>query len=457
MAEPDPFTRRFLENLRSLGVGDGARVLVALSGGADSVALLHLLRFASPENGRAVFAAHFDHAMRAESGRDAAWVAGLCRAWGVPLIGGRAEGALRTEEEAREARYGFLRQARGEVGADWIATAHHADDQAETVLFRLLRGTGSAGLAGIPPVDTERGLVRPLLPFTRPQIRRYARQNCLRWREDASNAALDPARNRIRHQILPLIERTVAPGARAALARLADVARGDEAAWDALLAGEMGALAREEEGALVLVRERLAGYDSPVAARLLRGLLRRFGVVPDRDGTRSALRFIGTAPSGRELRLAGGIRIRTEFGEARIERDPGPVPPDAPLALAPGRGEGVCRIGGRERRVAWWPADADADADADAPVRGAESFAVASDAWPLLLRGWLPGDRVRTQAGTRTLKRLFNDRRVPRSARARVPVLADARGRVLWVAGVQRGAPSPIRGEPGVTLEIIDA
>jgi len=453
MAEPDPFTRPFIENLRALGVGEGARVLVALSGGADSVALLHLLRFASTADGRAVFAAHFDHAMRAESGRDAQWVAGLCRAWGVPLIAGRAEGVLRTEEEARDARYAFLRQAREEVGAAWIATAHHADDQAETVLFRLLRGTGITGLAGIPPMDAGRGLVRPLLPFTRARIRRYAARQRLRWREDGSNASLDPARNRIRHQILPLVERTVAPGARAALVRLAELSREDEAAFDALLAGEMEGLAREEEGALVLVRERLAGYDSPVAARLLRGLLRRFGVVPDRDGTRSALRFIGTAPSGRELRLAGGIRIRTEFGEARIERDPGPVPPDAPLALAAGRGEGACRIGGRWRRVAWRPAGGDADASAG----GAESFAVADDAWPLLLRGWLPGDRVRTPAGTRTLKRLFNDRRVPLGARARVPVLADARGRVLWVAGLQRGAPPPGRGEPGVTLEIIDA
>ncbi|HYH80003.1 MAG TPA: tRNA lysidine(34) synthetase TilS, partial [Longimicrobium sp.] len=356
-----------------------------------------------------------------------------------------------TEEAARDARYAFLRQARAEVGADWIATAHHADDQAETVLFRLLRGTGTAGLAGIPPVDAARGLVRPLLPFTRARIRRYAAAHRLRWREDASNAGLDPARNRIRHEILPLVERTVAPGARAALARLAEVARDDEAAWNALAAGEMEALAREEEGALVLVRERLTGYDSTVAARLLRGLLRRFGVVPDRDGTRSALRFIGRAPSGRELRLAGGIRIRTEFGEARIERDPGPVPPDAPLAITPGRGEGVCRIGGRERRVAWRPAD-------EAPsTEGAESFAVDDGAWPLLLRGWLPGDRVRTPAGTRTLKRLFNDRRVPRGKRRRVPVLADAHGRVLWVAGLQRGAPPPAQGMPGVTLEIIDA
>jgi tRNA(Ile)-lysidine synthase len=450
MAQPDPFTHRFLANLRALGVADDACVLVALSGGADSVALLHLLRFASAQAGRAVFAAHFDHAMRPESGRDAAWVAGLCRAWGVPLVTGRAESGLRTEEEARDARYAFLRQARDEVRAEWIATAHHADDQAETVLFRVLRGTGIAGLAGIPAVDAERGLLRPLLPFTRARIRRYAREHGLRWREDASNARLDPARNRIRHEILPLAERTVAPGARAALARLSRLAAEDEAAWNAVLAAEMEGLAREEDGALVLVRERLAGYDSTVGARLLRALLRRLGVVPDRDGTRSALRFIGTAPSGRELTLAGGVRIRTEFGEARIERPPATVHPDAPLALTGPRGEGACRIGGRERRVAWRPAG-------ESAADGAESFAVPGDAWPLLVRGWLPGDRVRTHAGTRTLKRLFNDRRVPRSARARVAVLADAHGRVLWVAGVARGAPPPGPGEPGVTVEIHDA
>ena len=448
MAETHDLTRRFHQHLRDLGIAGDARVLVALSGGADSVTLLHLLRFAEP--GRTLFAAHFDHAMRPESARDAAWVAGLCRAWGVPLVHARAETPPRSEEEARDARYAFLRQARGETRAEWIATAHHADDQAETVLFRVLRGTGIAGLAGIPPVDAGRGVLRPLLPFTRAGLRRHARAHGLRWREDASNATLDPARNRIRHQLLPLIERTVAPGARASLARLADLARDEEAAVGTLLEAEMAGLARREEGALVLVRERLAGYDSAVAARLLRALLRRLGVVPDRDGTRSALRFIGTAPSGRELRLAGGIRIRTEFGEARIERDPEPVARDEPLVLTAAGGEGTLRVGGRPRVVRWRAADGEV-------AEGAESFAVGGGDWPLLLRGWLPGDRVRTRAGTRTLKRLFNDRRVPRGARARVPVLADAHGRVLWVAGVARGAPRPALGEPGVTVEIIDA
>lgn len=453
MPKPRSLDDRFRESLRALGVARGAHVLAAVSGGADSVALLHLLRFVAADLALTISAAHFDHAMRGDSAADAAWVEGLCSAWGVPIARARADRPLRSEAEAREARYAFLADARERVGADWIATAHHADDQAETVLFRVLRGTGPAGLAGIAPVDAERRLLRPLLPFRRRELRRHARSHGLRWREDPTNAAADPARNRIRLQLLPAIEHAVAPGAAAALARLAELAREDEAAWERVMAGEIEALAREEEGALVLVRERLAGYDSPVAARLLRGLLRRLGAVPDRDGTRSALEFLRTAPSGRELRLPGGVRIATEFGWARLERIAPPPLPDAPLAISGERGAGRCRLGGRDLRVAWRPAGEAPPADGAC----AESFAVADDAWPLLLRGRLPGDRVRTPAGTRTLKRLFTDRRVPRAARARTPVLADARGRVLWVAGVARGAPPPAPGEPGLTLEIADA
>src|SRR5690606_8586295 len=145
---------------RILGVHQ--RVVVALSGGLDSVVLLHLLRFGTA---RTVCAAHFDHAMRSDSGADALWVSGLCRAWGVPLAAARAEDPPRSEAAARELRYAFLHAAAERFAADALATAHHADDQAETVLFRLARGTGLAGLAGIP---ARRGIIaRPLLAFTR--------------------------------------------------------------------------------------------------------------------------------------------------------------------------------------------------------------------------------------------------------------------------------------------------
>jgi tRNA(Ile)-lysidine synthetase-like protein len=152
------------------------------------------------------------------------------------------------------------------------------------------------------------------------------------------------------------------------------------------------------------------------------------------------------------LTLPGGVRIATEFGEARLERVSPTPPPDAPLAICGERGSGTVRIGGRERRVAWRPAG-----EGGGGGGCAATVAVDADDYPLLLRGRLPGDRVRTAAGTRTLKRLFTDRRVPRADRARVAVLADARGRVLWVPGLGLGAPPPGPGEPGLTLEIADA
>lgn len=449
------FADRFRRSLDALGVrGTDAHVLVAVSGGCDSVSLLHLLRFAAGDGGLRVTAAHFDHAMRAGSGRDAAWVRGLCRVWGVPLMEARAGTPPRTEEEARDARYAFLRRAQAESGARFLATAHHADDQAETVLFRVLRGTGLPGLAGIPPRD-ETGLIRPMLPFWRDEIVRYARGAGLAWREDPTNALADPARNRIRLRLLPWIERRLAPGARRSLARLAELAREDEAAWDAVLAPVLAEVVREEDGALVLVRERLAVYDSPVAAKVLRAALRRLGVTPDRAGTRLALQFISHAPSGRTRTLPGGVRITTEFGVARLERAPGPAPqapPDPPLVIARAdAGEARFRAGGAEWTARWCTGVDGGGVDDERTMR----MAVDRVRFPLTLRARAPGDRVRTRAGTRPLKKLLGEARVPLRKRDTLPVLADAAGAVLWVPGVVRAegtAPAP--GEPSITLSV---
>jgi tRNA(Ile)-lysidine synthase len=420
---------RFADRLRALGLhGCGARVMVALSGGADSIALLHLLRFASADAGITLLAAHCDHRMRPGSADDARWVAGLCRAWGVPLLTRVATVELRGEAAARAWRYGALREMMGEAGATHVATAHHADDQAETVLFRVLRGAGVEGLAGIP--ESAGPLVRPLLPFWRAELREYARSRGLRWRNDPTNRAAAYARNRLR-RLLPALERRVAPGARRSLVRMAALARADAGAWDAVLAPLEAAAVREEEGALLLVRSELAGYDSALAARLLRRVLRRAGAAPDARGTRAALQFITAAPSGRTLQLPGGVRIRTEFGLARIDRD-GPAPAgETPLEIAGDGGDGVAIVGGREVAVRWrtnvWAGE-----DAD----GVIALAAEGLARPLLLRGRRPGDRIRTAAGTRKLKKVLGERRVALAARSRLPVLADATGRVVWAGGV---------------------
>lgn len=451
MRRAAPVDERFRDNLRALGLhGTGARVLVALSGGVDSVVLLHLLRFHAAEAGIDVSAAHFDHDMRPGSDGDARWVAGLCRAWNVPLVTGCAERRLTTEDGARRARYAFLREALGETGATHLATAHHADDQAETVLFRVLRGSGLAGLAGIAASD-DAGLVRPLLPFWRGELARWARAHALRWRDDPTNRHLGPARNRLRRQVLPLLERTVAPGARRSLVRLAALAREDAAAWEALLARAEGEAVRREDGAVVLVRKVLAGYDSPLAARLLRRVLRPLGCLPDRAGTRRALQFITTAPSGRELRLPGGVRIRTEFDAARVDLAGDATPSDMPLLIpAPAAGSGRACLGGHGIDVGWRPATGGDDAPASGVVLATEGLR-----FPLTLRGRAPGDRIRLHAGTRPLKKVLGEARVPRSARDRLPVLADAHGAVLWVAGVAQAAPTLTRGgEPALRIDI---
>lgn len=432
---------RFRDRLHALGLDAGAHVLVALSGGMDSVVLLHLLRFTT---GARLTAAHFDHAMRPGSDADARWVRGLCTAWGVPLVDARAAEPLHTEDDARRARYRFLRGAQTVEGATHLATAHHADDQAETVLFRVLRGTGIAGLAGIPERG-EGGLVRPLLPFWRAELRAYARENGLRWRCDPTNRAPGAARNRIRLDLLPRIEKTLAPAARRSLVRLAGVARVHEDEWTVLAERAAAECVRWEGAGAVLVRDRLAAYDSPLAARVVRGVLRRCGVVPGRAGTRSALQFITSSPSGRVLLLPGGTHlIRSDLGLARVEPLGGAPSADRSLVIGGGEGEGTPRVGGRELRVRWGA--------------GGEGVTVAAHRLPLTVRGWLPGDRMSTRAGTKKLKKLFLEARIPRHERARSAVLADAEGRVLWAQGLARAADAePLSGEATITISITDA
>ncbi|HEU0077366.1 MAG TPA: tRNA lysidine(34) synthetase TilS, partial [Longimicrobiaceae bacterium] len=183
--------------------------------------------------------------------------------------------------------------------------------------------------------------------------------------------------------------------------------------------------------------------------------LRQFGVVLDRTGTRLALQFITVAPSGRAVLLPGGLRLAAEFGEVRVERAGAAAGEDRPLVVPaePGSGAGEATVGGRSFRVEWTARPL----DAGHPPGGARSGAFAPADLPLVVRGWRPGDRILTPGGTKTLKKLFVERRVPRSARARTPVVADAAGRVLWVVGVERArGPLPLPGGTAIFLSIID-
>lgn len=213
----------------------GDAVVVAVSGGPDSMALLDALVRLAPTWRLRLHAVHVDHGLRPDSGEDAAWVADRVRAMGLLPDVVRVDAAaharahrLSLEAAARQLRYRELERARRRVGAARIAVGHHRDDVAETVLLRLCTGAGSDGLAGIPPV---RGaIVRPLIERSRAEILAYLAARGLPWREDPSNRDLRFPRNRIRHELLPWLERHVNPRVRAALARTAALLR-DEVEW----------------------------------------------------------------------------------------------------------------------------------------------------------------------------------------------------------------------------------
>ncbi len=434
---------RFALHLRRTGLlPAGDPVLVGVSGGIDSVVLLHLLRFGPIRY--PLTAAHFDHGMRPDSAADCAWTRGLCRAWGIPLVAERALTPPRTEAEARRARYAFLERAADQAGASWIATAHHLDDQAETVLFRAARGAGLRGLGGILP---RRGrIVRPLLPFTRADLLAYAAGRRLRWREDPTNSGGPYARNRIRVGVLPALEQVV-PGAARALARLGGEARTAEEAWDGLLESLLGTvLLGCADTSATVARERLLAYPSAVQSRILRYLLRRQGFAPGWAGTRAAVEFITSGASGTAIRIGAGIELAREFDRVLVRwQGSESGPPERPLMIAgPAPGAGDAVVGGRPWRACWGGAPASLP-----PGATAEAFDAAAVHFPLELRGWRPGDRIRLVGGTKKLKKVFVERRVGRGRRAGVPVLVDATGRVLWVVDVARAAGARPRPDGG--------
>ncbi len=428
--------------------GAGETVVAALSGGADSVALLDSLVECSRERGFHVLAAHLDHGLRVASADDALFCAALALRLGVPFETGRADVRARAareggglEEAARLERYAFLRDVKARVGAAWLALAHTRDDQAETLLLRLLRGSGLSGLSAMRARAGD--VLRPLLCLSRADVLAHLRARGLAWREDASNADLALLRNRVRHELLPYLEARFNPEARVALARTATLLGDDGEAFAAQVDGAYARVARADDGAVVLAADALAALPVALGRGVVRQALRATG------GLRGVLavhveRLLALAGSphrsGRGLTLPGGRGAHGRFGELHIgpRREAGSpftVPLEVPGQVELPRGDAlVARVD-------------------PGPAMSRERMAVVSvPAEPLAVRTRLPGDRVRAKGREMSLKRFLMERRVPADERARVALVA-AGSEVLWVPGQPVDAPAARPGARFVRLE----
>ena len=434
---------RFREHLqRARLLTRPGTAIVAVSGGADSVALLDLLQAVAAERGLALVVAHADHQMQRGSGDVGKLVRALADRCGLPFeLGQLALGADATETTARVARYAWLREVQRRCAARYLVTAHHQDDQVETVLLRVLRGSAPAGLAGIP-ARARGGLVRPLLAFTRAELVAHVAAQRLAVHEDPANRDPRHLRSWIRLELLPLIERRLGVASRADLLRLARAAAQERRAWGRLLelVPELG-LRREPHG-FAVARASLARYDSALSVALLRAAARRVGLVL---GPARARRLVGLASgaSGRRVPLGGEWIAEVAFAELRVYRG---------VACAAEQVVATSERGGAvfgAFRVAWRP-----EAAPERVERAAWTTWFAAGEWQL--RAPRSGDRLLPLGGVgrRPLRRLLMEARVPRSERGRYPVFACGET-ILWVPGVCRSAADlPGPGTPAVRLDV---
>jgi tRNA(Ile)-lysidine synthase len=447
----------------------GLRLAVGLSGGADSVALLSALAERSRELGLVLHAAHLHHGLRGdEADGDLGFCRDLAAQLGLPFHEHRVDTAAEArrakstpneapsetehprdsiEGVARRLRYRWFRDLMAAGKVDAVATAHTLDDQAETVLAKFLRGAWTEGLSGIHPVlDFPEGrILRPLLNTTRAEIEAFLHARSQSWREDSSNRHLTFTRNRIRHELLPLLE-SWNPRLREHLTQMAELARDEEAAWQA----ELDRLARQvllhgrpvrgggraASSGVAIDIARLAAQPVALQRRLLRFAAEQLEAAPDFTGTEELRSLALTGRAGQKLELAQGLRAERSHRELRLTK--GPVTPEAGQLAEPMAryelvipGEIVAEAFGVRLRVDLAPSG--------------EASAAAQTA---LLRTWKPGDRVTLchSSGPRKVKEVLERMKVTGSERSVWPVL-ELGDRIVWMRGVA------LQPEPGIRIE----
>ena len=415
-----------LHAARRLTSETDAPLLLAVSGGIDSMALLHAMLAVAPERIAAV--ATFDHRSGPAATRAARHVARVARGAGLCVETGRFDSgsAIRDGREAawREARYRFLRTRAERLGAR-VVTAHTRDDQVETVLMRALRGSGARGLAGLyAPTD----VLRPLLDVRREDIAAYAAAVRLEWIEDPGNASPEFTRNRLRHDILPALRRAE-PAFDATMLEVAQRAATWRADVDRFVCEHVQPVLRCD-GAVVVARTSLTGHDRQSLAMLWGSLAARTGLSLDHRGTRRIAAFTSREPCGGTIPLAGGWCLEATHDAYILRRTP-PISRRSPAGL-PRDGSGWLEWGAFRFRLEPSPATAGSG------VASVWTAAIRTDVAGVV-RAWGAGDRLEPASGQprRRVTRYFSDVGVHGSDRAGWPVVLAGEN-VVWIPGVRR-------------------
>ena len=404
----------FIRQQKLLEPGD--QVTCAISGGADSVALLFALYLLKDKLGISLGAAHFNHHLRgAESDRDEQFVRDFCHRYDIPLTVGHGNivpGKKGLEAAARDARYGFL----GTIPRK-IATAHTADDNAETVLMHLVRGTGLKGLGGITPQNG--AVIRPMLTVTRRDVEDFCDEWCLHYITDSSNHGDDFLRNRLRHHVMPLLKQEN-PSFSENTSAMALRLRQDEA--------YLAACAEKAPNQVALLRQ----LHPAVRSRWLEGFLKKCGVrEPEAAHIAQAESLVFSEKPSAAARFPGGVTITRNYGILEVA--------ETGEALAPV----VLTVPGT---VLW------GDYRLTAAAGEGEGMLIRTPG-PITVRSRISGDAVRLPGGSKTLKKLFIDRKIPARQRDRIPVLADERG-ILAVYGFGTNLELEDENLPAIRIEI---
>ncbi|WP_276357755.1 tRNA lysidine(34) synthetase TilS [Cohnella caldifontis] len=463
MESRDDLLDRMLEVAEAEGWQPDQTVIAAVSGGPDSMALLHLLMRMAERQPMRVVAAHVNHRFRgAESEAEAELVRQAASDWGagfetasIDVPSYIEETGLNAQSAAREKRYDFLKRTAEAYGAGQILLGHHADDQAETVLMRVLRGTGVGGLAGIPYRRKEENveLIRPLLRITKRELLSYCERNGVPFAVDSSNLKRDYFRNAVRLDAIPWLER-YNPRLKESLIRLADMAAADDDYLEREASARLGSVATRDGYGFRLKRRRFRGLHVALQRRLIK-LILRYSSDPWHPAQYRQIEEVLEAAADEShtvgrMDLGGGWVLVREYDEVYIGP---PYPSEAayryevggfPRTLALGEGRSI-RFERMDGALTSLPTD-----------RREAFFDEAALELPLAVRTRQPGDRMEPAGlnGSKKVQDMFVDAKIPRSKRDGWPLLADASGRILWIPGLRRSVIAQVGPDTRSTIRV---